>query len=225
MKIFLVLTALLLLLMLIPVRAAFFTEPCFTAEIKYLFFKKRLFPIEKGKRDKKPKKTKSRKASEKKHGSKSRSPMLTKKQMISLLPKAYKRMLPPIKRLLKRTTIARLSLKMTVCGEDAAETAVKFGRMNAAVVNAVSIVDKIFSLKVKEIDIIPDFESCESSFKASGELRLIPLAALAAAVSLAANALCLLLPVLAEKRKAHAEKSSVGKEENDGKEESAGRCA
>ncbi len=220
MKIFLALLIFTALILLVPVRFSFCSEPQLKAEIKYLLFKKQLFPVVE--KEKKPKKQKREKKNPER---KKKAPALDKKRLIKLIPAAYRKLMPPIKRLLKRTTIAGLSLKIAVAGDDAAETALKFGRTNAAVVNGVSVIDKVFSLRVKEIDIIPNFESCESSFKGSGELRVIPLAVLAAVASLGINALPLVFAVLKGEKKTRSESPSERKEENNGKEESAGRCA
>ncbi|MBP0980588.1 MAG: DUF2953 domain-containing protein [Oscillospiraceae bacterium] len=223
MKIFLAVLAVLILILLIPVRVVASTTPEMTAELKYLFFKKRLYPLEKKeKKAKKPKKEKPPKEPKKKKGF-----PLTVKEIIALLPKAFSKLMPPVKKLLRRTTIAKFRLKMVVVGGDAAETAIKFGKTNAAVVNAVALIDRIFTLRAKQIDIIPGFESLESEFEGSGEVRAIPLAALIAAVSLGINLLILLLPpLMAKKKNKKSEiKENTRKDENDGKEESAQRSA
>ena len=223
MKIFLAVLAVLILILLIPVRVVASTTPEMTAELKYLFFKKRLYPLEKKeKKAKKPKKEKPPKEPKKKKGF-----PLTVKEIIALLPKAFAKLMPPVKKLLRRTTIAKFRLKMVVVGGDAAETAIKFGKTNAAVVNAVALIDRIFTLRAKQIDIIPGFESLESEFEGSGEVRAIPLAALIAAVSLGINLLILLLPpLMAKKKNKNSEiKENTRKDENDGKEESAQRSA
>jgi len=225
-KIFLAVLAVLILILLIPVRVVASTTPEMTAELRYLFFKKRLYPLEKKekkeKKAKKPKKEKPEKEPKKKKGF-----PLTVKEIIALLPKAFSKLIPPIKKLLRRTTIAKFHLKMVVVGSDAAETAIKFGKTNAAVVNAVALIDRIFTLRAKQIDIIPGFESLESEFEGSGEVRAIPLAALIAAVSLGINLLILLLPpLIAKKKNKKSEiKENTRKDENDGKEESAQRSA
>lgn len=223
MKIFLAVLAVLILILLIPVRVVASTTPEMTAELRYLFFKKRLYPLEKKeKKAKKPKKEKPPKEPKKKKGF-----PLTVKEIIALLPKAFSKLIPPVKKLLRRTTIAKFRLKMVVVGSDAAETAIKFGKTNAAVVNAVALIDRIFTLRAKQIDIIPGFESLESEFEGSGEVRAIPLAALIAAVSLGINLLILLLPpLMAKKKNKKSEiKENTRKDENDGKEESAQRSA
>lgn len=225
MKIFLAIVILLILVLLIPVKLRWNTSPEITVRISYLFFKKQLLPAgEKAEKSKEPQKEKEEKPEKEK---KKKEPPLSKKDILSLLPKAWKRLLAPIKRLLRRTTIADLRLKMVVAGDESAETAIKFGKTNAAVVNAIAVIDRIFTLKLRQADIIPGFESCQSSFECSGEVRAVPLAVLIAAVSLLINALILLLPVIIsnKKRRAKAAADDMRKEDDNGKEEPAERCA
>lgn len=216
MKIFLAILLITALLLIIPVRVEFFSSPEMTVRLKYIFFKKQLFPVLK-----KEKKQSGKKVKKKKQDKKRKGFPLSLKEMLPLLSKAYSRLLPPIKKLLRRTTIAKFRLKIAVAGDDVAETAIKFGKTNAVVTNIVALADKIFTLRVREIDIIPSFESFESSFDCHGEVRLTPLAAIAAAVSLAVNLLILLLPCLMRKK----EKGCAPvdrKDDSDGKEKSAG---
>lgn len=86
--------------------------------------------------------------------------------------------------LLRRTGLARVSLRLVVKGEDAAATALRFGRANAAVYSATAALDRIFSLRVERIEIIPGFSAEQEEYSCSGEIRLFPLAVLIAALQL-----------------------------------------
>lgn len=225
MKIFLAVLALLILILLIPIRVVFYTKPEITAKLRYLLLEKQLYPFAEKKKAKAPKPQKEK--TEKEEKPKKKGFPLSAKETVSLLPKAFSRLITPVKKLLRRTTIANFSLEMTVAGDDAADTAIKFGKTNAAVVNGIALIDRIFTLRAKRIDIIPGFESGENSFEISGEVRAVPLAVLIAAVSLGINLLILLLPVLmSKKRNKKTDIKDVDrKEENHGKEESAQRSA
>lgn len=89
-----------------------------------------------------------------------------------------------MQRLLRRTGLARVSLRLVVKGEDAAATALRFGRANAAVYSTVAALDRIFFLRVEQIEIIPGFAAEQEEYSCSGEIRLFPFAVLIAALQL-----------------------------------------
>ena len=90
----------------------------------------------------------------------------------------------PVRRLLKRTVIKNVELSITVASDDAARTAINYGRIYAAVANALALAGLVFTLKLKRVDVLPDFTSDKMRFDASFCVRIVPLAALAALISI-----------------------------------------
>ncbi len=83
--------------------------------------------------------------------------------------------------LVRRFRIYRVRLSMVVAGEDAAETAVDYGKCNAAVYSAYALAKNFLNLKNPEIEIRPDFVSEKGSVDFEMRGRLMPIVALAAA--------------------------------------------
>ncbi len=88
-----------------------------------------------------------------------------------------------VKRFWKGFRINDLCLQMAVAGNDAAETAITYGKVNAAVYSMYALVSRIVTLRRTYIQIIPDFLSEESRVEVSGELFFRIGALLAAAFS------------------------------------------
>lgn len=223
MKTFFFITAAIILLLLVPVAARWNTEPVFTLDIKYFFFKKRLLPKEKKEpAAKKPEGAQPMPAKKKKPA----LPVDTK-ELIELLPRAVKKLSPPVQRLLRRTTVADFYLRVVVVGSDAADTAIKFGEANAAVFSLIALADRAVLLKTQGVDIIAGFSEQKSSAECRGELRAVPLAVIIAAASILIKALILALPLYkgrkSAKEKDILQKNDRRKEDSDGKEKSTQR--
>lgn len=84
--------------------------------------------------------------------------------------------------IIRRFRIYRVRLSMVVAGEDAAETAVDYGKCNAAVYSAYALAKNFLNLKNPEIEIRPDFVSGKGSVDFEMRGRLLPIVALGAAV-------------------------------------------
>lgn len=141
---------LLLVILLIPVRvsAGASSGKAPHAVLRWLFLSIPLFP--------RPKRKKTQDKSESsKPGKKKEKPKRSLKPLLAELLARFDRLSRPVQRLLRRTGLARVSLRLVVKGEDAAATALRFGRANAAVYSTVAALDRIFSLRVEQIEIIP----------------------------------------------------------------------
>ena len=225
MKIAIIVLLMLTLVLLIPVTAEARYDGEMFLSVKYLFLKKKILPkVPKEKTAKKKKAPKKTKPDRPK-----RKFPFTVREMLELAPKAVDRLLPPVRRLLKRTVIASFELDAVIVGSDAADTAIKFGKLNAAAVYAVALVDRIVTLKAKRINIYPGFTYEKSDFRACGDIKAYPLAVLIAAVQLAVYGLMLLIPELAKKKKNKAKADRINnndrKDDSNGKEEPIGRSA
>lgn len=96
----------------------------------------------------------------------------------------------PLKKLLKRTKISHLRLEIICGGDDAAKTALNFGRMNIIVGNALGWIDSFFTLKpVDDLHIDVDFENEHTTANAYCEVRLTLIAALAFVFTLLGRAI------------------------------------
>lgn len=197
MKIVWLFLLLLTLLLLIPIKAEMSYDGEMSLSVKYLFIKKRILP-KPTESEKKP--AKAKKKADKPKKAKRKFPF-TAGEMLQLAPKAVDMLLPPIRKLLKRTVIAGFELDAVIVGSDAADTAIKFGKLNGAVVYAVALIDRVVTLKAKRINIYPGFTFEKSDISASGDIKAYPLAVLIAAVQLAVYGLMLLVPELVKKKK------------------------
>ncbi|MEG2174841.1 MAG: DUF2953 domain-containing protein [Oscillospiraceae bacterium] len=120
--------------------------------------------------------------------------------LLDLLPGCFK----PIRLLLRRTTLAAVEVTVRVAKGDAAQTAIAFGHVNATVMMAIAALDRVFTLRVRHIDIIPDFVADQGCIDASLEVRLIPMAALVAAFAIACHMVVTLLKTPPHKKKPNA---------------------
>jgi hypothetical protein len=130
--------------------------------------------------DKKPKKEKKKKKKKKEAEKKKETPKKpTKKansksfsETIEFVLSLLRSVIKPTVHLLKHTRITKLSLYMTVCGEEADETAITFGGISTGIYNLLGHLDNLITLKVKSVDIIPDFVSDEAKYDISFKVKL-----------------------------------------------------
>lgn len=159
-------------------------------KVKYMFLPLVTIPATKPKKQKSPKKKKSKKktegeaAEEKPKDEKTEEKKPKKKISLEDIFEVLKLTLDslgkPLKRILKRTIFAHLALRISVGGEDAAKTAIKFGLMNMAVGNALGWLDTFFTLKKPDdINITADFQSEETKIDCYCKISLVAAAALA----------------------------------------------
>jgi hypothetical protein len=139
----------------------------------------------KPKKQKKPKQDKPEKPKKPKRA----IPSLTKEEIFAIARDALPRCIRPVRKLLKRTTVARFTLSMVVVGQDAAATAIRYGHVSTAVYNAVAVFDRVVTLRIKRIDLVPGFTEETEQLSCSATVRLIPLAAVIAACNLGLIAL------------------------------------
>lgn len=83
-----------------------------------------------------------------------------------------KSVLPNAVKLLSRLRFTKVKIYMTVASEDADDTAVNFGRVSAGIYNLLGIMDNAFTLKIKSVDIVPDFVTGEAQYDVSFKVKL-----------------------------------------------------
>ena len=112
------------------------------------------------------------------------------------------------KMLLRHVRVYRVRLRVVVAEDDAAQTAIAFGHMNALIYTAYTAARGLFNLKKPDILITPDFMAQEGSWQFEARGRLLPIAAAAAAVRIGAAFL-----VKTVKRQAVCEKVKTRREQ------------
>lgn len=70
----------------------------------------------------------------------------------------------PTKDLLKNIRLTNVHINMTVCDEDANDTAIKFGQVCAGVYSLLGYLDQLLTVKIKKVNIKPDFVSDEPQY-------------------------------------------------------------
>ncbi len=220
MKIFGCILLLIFLLLLAPVRLYVNSQPELTVIVKYFWFKKGILPKSGQGGEKKAtaeKKPKAKKAREK------RALSYTLQEILELLRILLRRTSPAVRRLLRRTSLAKFRMRMIVAGQDAAETAIKFGKVNAQVFTAIALVEGLIRLKADQIEILPGFGVAKSETSYSGELRLRPFALLVAGVQIAFWGLISALPLFLRSRNNKTSKKSGGETAGARKEDQNGQ--
>lgn len=153
--------------------------------VKYLFIPIMKIPADKPKKEKKPKKAKksAKKTTEPDNPEKTEEKPKKKPALADILEVAklaVNSVGKPLKKIVKRTIIAHLSLNISVGGEDAAKTAISFGATNFAVGSALGWLDTFFTLKKPDdINITADFASEETKIDCYCEIKLVLAAGIA----------------------------------------------
>lgn len=147
--------------------------------VRYLFVKIRLLP----EKPKKPKKKKSAKKAEKKAEAKKENE--TSKKLKEVLKKTgvggFIEIIAELAKIAGRGTmgvvrhivISRLDIEIRNGGEDAAQTAINYGYISAALYPAVSVIlNNVKKYKSACVQIFPDYESRDTTVKCSVRLKI-----------------------------------------------------
>ena len=87
------------------------------------------------------------------------------KQLISSASK-------PVKRLISHIRVTNFYLFITASGEDAAQAAMNYGKINWIVYTAIALLYEAVKLDVKKIDISADFNSGKTEYELSCKVKL-----------------------------------------------------
>ncbi len=154
--------AVIALITAIPVGARVSFDEELNAKLTIGFIKITLYP-QKPKKQKRKKKEPKKKPSEKKEEEKEKKPGIIKEKGLSWLVDTIKNAAILAKGILKdffkHLKIKRLQLSITYCGEDADDTAVKYGYFCLSVYPAVSILVNAAKCRNYGVDIQPDFNA------------------------------------------------------------------
>lgn len=155
-----------LLLLLIPIgiRARFDEE--LRAVLKIGFIPITLYP-QKPKKPKKKKKKSTQRKEPKKEKPKEKKPSVIKEKgivwLINTIREAAELAVGALRDFFKHLVIKRLNISISYCGEDAEDTAVKYGYFCLSVYPAVSMLVSVAKCKHYGVDISPDFDEKHES--------------------------------------------------------------
>lgn len=84
----------------------------------------------------------------------------------------FSEMLKHIKKQLKRIKFKNIKVDITVSGDDAADTAIKYGAVCSGVYPVLSFIDSFSTVEFKKIDIRSDFAENKKEFEFSFKIKL-----------------------------------------------------
>lgn len=149
------------LLLLVPVSITIKYENDFLCKLRIGFVPITIYPP-KPKKEKKKKVKKKEPGQEKQEESKEKKPNLLQEKglswFINLIKKVAELAKDALKDFFKHIIINRFMLSITILGNDAADTAIKYGKLCAAVYPAVGIITGAAKCKKCGIDLAPDFD-------------------------------------------------------------------
>lgn len=173
---------LILLILFSPVKVFLGFENDFFAKVKFLGFKVYETPQKTGKKKVSEAKNKQ---SGKKAEKENNTALKEGKQLLLILKEKYgftgavKKvlnliygMLTHIKKFLRHIRIKKIKLNLVVSGSDAAETAVEYGKVCAAVYPVLGFLDSFSSIELKRINISSDFAENKKEFEFSMVIKL-----------------------------------------------------
>lgn len=183
--------AFVLLLLLLPVHVSLRFREELEVRVRYAFVSLRVYP-----RPEKPEKKEKKKAARAHRGAKKKETEEKLPQLEKLFKEdgvsavaAYLQMMAKLaadalRRALRVIVVDRLQVRLIVVGEDAADTAVRYGKICAAVYPAQAVLETVMKVRRRQIDVEPGFLQEKSSTAVDLRAHVQPLRVLAAAVGL-----------------------------------------
>ncbi|MGN1480176.1 MAG: DUF2953 domain-containing protein [Acutalibacteraceae bacterium] len=191
--IILAVTALIVILFSIKVSVTAVYDETFTLDIKWLFIKLRIYPEDEEKEAKKAEKEQKKKNSKKEKPKKEKTEESTSPKSnifkdfynnqgfaatVNLIRTAAAQLGGFLKGVYRAFVIENLTVLLRVSeGDDAAQTAVKYGKVCSAVYPAMGFICSNMKVKQYDVNVVPDFISAENTatFKLSLSVRPIKL--------------------------------------------------
>jgi hypothetical protein len=155
-------------------------EEEFSFTVKWLFLKFVVYPP-KPKKEKPEEKKEKPKEEKKKEKTKKSNPFLDfyhnqgVSGVLELISSAVSAVKGMFRRLFKAVVIRDLSIFMRISGEDAAQTAIAYGKVCAAVFPAIGAVSSVVKIKNRDVRIEPDFQGEQPKRRFSVVAAVIPL--------------------------------------------------
>lgn len=161
--------ALLLLLLLVPVALYVdYQKKAVTLKVRVLFIKVRVFPAKEKDPEKEKRKAERKKAKEAKRAAKTtkkqpaqqqpeEKPKRTLEQTLELVRRLVSAASPAAKFVFGRLRVRDVELVLPVHGEDAAQTALNFGRLQAVLYGIYAALQNFANITYRRLNLIPDY--------------------------------------------------------------------
>lgn len=109
-------------------------------------------------------------------------------EMLALFSDLAKSGIKAVKTVVKKTRVYDVSICWTIARGDPYETGLAYGRSSAALYPVLGFLSSVCKVKLKNIDVIPDFNAVGDSYDISLKARIAPFYILKAGLILLANA-------------------------------------
>ncbi len=181
MWILLTILAVLLFLLSMPVTVTAAYEEEITLKLQFLFFKVGILPVP----PKEGKEEKPQKEEKKKKKESVEQPQRKKKisldfvlEILELVKQALSSLKNPLGWFLRRIHYRDIWLRILVCQEDAHQTALRYGQIQAIFHSVFSLLRNCIDIKTADVQISADFIGEEEKFAGGGKIKLRPINAL-----------------------------------------------
>ena len=190
--VYIILAVLLLIfiLLIFPVKVYINYYDKIEITIRYIFFKFKQTGKPEKQEEKKRKKEKKKLKKDKEPKEKKESSLSKLKKengikgLIELFKEILKIFFKTAKKIIKHIYIEKIDLNIAVSSEDAAQTAILYGKINAYFYSVYALLSNFFNIKFKRINIYPDFLSEETKINFSMVVKTRPVFILMSAVAL-----------------------------------------
>ena len=179
MWILLTILAVLLFLLSMPVTVTAAYEDEITLKLQYLFFKIGILPAPpKEEKEEKPPKEKKKKAQKEEQQPKKKISLDFVLEILELVKQALSSLKNPLGWFLRRIRYRDIWLNIIVCQEDAHQTALRYGQVQAIFHSVFSLLRNCIDIKTTEVQINADFIGEEEKFAGGGKIKLRPINAI-----------------------------------------------
>lgn len=179
MWILLTILAVLLFLLSMPVTVTAAYEDDITLKLQYLFFRIGILPAPpKEEKEEKPPKEKKKKAQKEEQQPKKKISLDFVLEILELVKQALSSLKNPLGWFLRRIRYRDIWLNIIVCQEDAHQTALRYGQVQAIFHSVFSLLRNCIDIKTTEVQINADFIGEEEKFAGGGKIKLRPINAI-----------------------------------------------
>lgn len=181
MWILLTILAVLLFLLSMPVTVTAAYEDEITLKLQYLFFKIGILPAPpKEEKEEKPPKEKKKKAPKEEQQPKKKKKISLDfvLEILELVKQALSSLKNPLGWFLRKIRYCDIWLNIIVCQEDAHQTALRYGQVQAIFHSVFSLLRNCIDIKTTEVQINADFIGEEEKFAGGGKIKLRPINAI-----------------------------------------------
>lgn len=180
MWILLTILAVLIFLLSMPVTVTAAYEDEITLRLQYLFFKVGILPAppKENKEEKPQKEKKDSKEGEKQPKPKKKISLDFVLEILELVKQALSSLKDPLGWFLRKIRYRDIWLRVTVCREDAHQTALRYGQVQAIFHSVFSLLRNCIDIETADVQINADFIGEEEQFAGGGKIKLRPINAI-----------------------------------------------